>query len=214
MSVEAERHLPWRIAGSYLEACNCEAICPCRTVGGRPGGRSTYGVCMGALSWQIEAGSAGAVELDGLRVVLALRYDDDEPGSPWSFTLYVDERADARQREALEGIYLGRLGGTPEQQFPWVWKHSELLEVRHVGIEIDHTPGRGWFRAAGAVEVRIREPLDDTQPVTCVIPGHHRPGREVIAELLRVEDRPLEFELSGKCGYEATFDYSSAGGAG
>jgi hypothetical protein len=214
MSVEAEPYLPWRVAGSYLEACNCEAICPCRTVGGRPGGRSTYGVCEGALSWQIEAGSAGALELDGLRVVLALRYDDDEPGSPWNFTLYVDERGDHRQREALEGIYLGRLGGTPEQQFPWVWKHSELLGVRHVAIELDHSPGRGWFRAGGAVELRVREPLDDTESVTCVIPGHHRSGREVIAELLRVEDRPLEFELSGRCGYEATFDYSSAGGAG
>jgi hypothetical protein len=44
-----------------------------------------------------------------------------------------------------------------------------------------------------------------------VIPGHHRSGREVIAELLRVDDRPLEFELSGKCGYETTFDYSSSG---
>jgi hypothetical protein len=30
----------------------------------------------------------------------------------------------------------------------------------------------------------------------------------VIAELLSVEDGPLEFELSGRCGYEATFDYS------
>jgi hypothetical protein len=45
--------------------------------------------------------------------------------------------------------------------------------------------------------------------VTCVIPGHHRSGREVLAELLSVEDGPLEFELSGKCGYEATFEYSS-----
>jgi len=26
--------MSWRIAGRYLEACNCEAICPCRRVGG------------------------------------------------------------------------------------------------------------------------------------------------------------------------------------
>ena len=35
---------PWSIAGSYLEACNCEAICPCRRIGGVSGGRSTFGV--------------------------------------------------------------------------------------------------------------------------------------------------------------------------
>jgi hypothetical protein len=206
------KYVPWRIAGSYLEACNCEAICPCRTVGARKGGRSTEGVCMGALSWQIDEGAAGAESLAGLRVVLALRYDDDEPGSPWDFFLYLDARATDAQREALEGIFLGRLGGTAEVQFPWVWKESRLLGVRPVAIEIDHTPGRGWFRAGGEVSVRVREPLGDTEAVTCVIPGHHRPGREVLADRLAVDDGALAFELSGKCGYESSFAYSSAEG--
>ena len=30
----------WQLAGTYLEACNCEAVCPCRRIGGRAGGRS------------------------------------------------------------------------------------------------------------------------------------------------------------------------------
>jgi hypothetical protein len=33
----------WRVRGSYFEGCNCEAICPCRSVGGRPGGPSSFG---------------------------------------------------------------------------------------------------------------------------------------------------------------------------
>jgi hypothetical protein len=203
------RQHPWKISGSYLEACNCEAICPCRTVGDRKGGRSTEGVCLGALSWQIEEGSAGEADLSGFRVVLALRYDDDEPGSPWDFVLYIDERATGSQRDALEGIFLGRLGGTPNRQFPWVWKESRLLEVRQVSIEIDHTPGGGWFRAGGQVTVRVREPVASPEKVTCVIPGHHRRGREVIAERLAVSDGTLHFEMSGRCGYESDFAYSS-----
>jgi hypothetical protein len=209
MAIDAGSYLPWRISGSYLEACNCEAICPCRSIGGRKGGRSTYGTCLGSLSWQIKEGAAGEVGLADMRTVLALRYHDDEPGSPWSFVLYLDQRADERQSEALESIFLGRLGGTPERQFPWVWKPSDLLRVRQVEIEVDHTPGRGWFRAGSEVTVRVREPVADQEPVTCVIPGHHRPGREVVADLLRVEDGPLEFELTGRCGYESSFDYSS-----
>ena len=101
METDLASYLPWRISGTYLEACNCEAICPCRRIGGRSGGRSTYGVCLGSLSWQIEEGEAGELDLAGMRAVLANRYDDDEPGSPWTFALYVDERADERQREAL-----------------------------------------------------------------------------------------------------------------
>jgi hypothetical protein len=209
MSADLGSYLPWRISGTYLEACNCEAICPCRRIGGRQGGRSTEGVCLGSLSWQVEEGEAGGVDLVGMRAVLANRYDDDEPKSPWTFVLYLDERGDQRQIEALEGIFLGRLGGTPERQFPWVWKPSTLLGVRRVAIELDHTPGRGWFRAGGQVTVRVRERVDPQETVTCVIPGHHRSGGEVVADLLRVEDGPLEFELSGRCGYEATFEYSS-----
>jgi hypothetical protein len=33
----------------------------------------------------------------------------------------------------------------------------------------------------------------------------------LIADRLAVADRPLAFELSGKCGYESTFAYSSEG---
>jgi len=43
----------WRAQASYFEACNCEAICPCRSEGGRPGGPSSYGECFGALSWHV-----------------------------------------------------------------------------------------------------------------------------------------------------------------
>ena len=206
---DLDLYTPWRIADTYLEACNCEAICPCRRVGGQSGGRSTYGVCLGSLSWQIQDGHAGDVDLADMRAVLANRYDDDERGSPWSFVLYVDERADGCQREALEGIFLGRLGGTPEVQFPWVWKQSNLIAVRPVPIEIDHTPGRGWFRAGGEVSVRVLEPFAKQETVTCVIPGHDRSGREVIAQELSVEAGELDFEVFGMCGYEATFDYSS-----
>jgi hypothetical protein len=202
-------YLPWELQGTYLESCNCDAICPCRTIGGRKGGRSSYGICQGALSWRIESGAAGAVDLSGLNVVLASSYDDDEPGSPWSFYLYLDQRGSERQLESLTEIFLGRLGGTPLKQFPWAWKESDLMGVRTVPIEIDHTPGRGWFRAGGQVTVRIREPVPAQATTTCVIPGHHQPGREVFAETLAVADAPLAFELTDNCGYESNFAYSS-----
>jgi hypothetical protein len=164
---------------------------------------------MFALSWQIGSGHAGDVDLAGLRAVLAARYDDDEPGSPWSFYLHVDERGDDRQRDVLGEIFLGQLGGTPDKQFPWVWNASDLLGVRAVPIEIDHSPGRGWFRAGGHVTVRIDAPVEGDATVTCVIPGHDRTGRELHADLIAVEEAGLGFQFEAVCGYESTFAYSS-----
>ena len=35
-------------------------------IGGVAGGRSTYGICFGVLSWLVEDGHAGDVDLSGL----------------------------------------------------------------------------------------------------------------------------------------------------
>src|SRR5689334_16638245 len=114
--------LPIWIRGSYFESCNCDAIWPCRRIDGVPGGRSTHGECLGVLSWLVEDGSADGVDLSGLPVALALRYSDDEPGSPWTWVLYLDAGGSSDQLSALEDIFTGRRGGDAQSHFPWVWK--------------------------------------------------------------------------------------------
>ena len=200
--------MSWHISGTYFESCNCDAICPCRRVDGTPGGRSTHGECMGVLSWLIQEGAAGDVDLSGLPVALALRYSDDEPGSPWTWVLYVDGRASPEQRDSLEGIFTGRLGGDAERHFPWVWKPSNLVAVRPVEIEVDHTRRRQWLRVRDHASVRIRDRYAGDHAVTCVISGHERSGEELVADELVVEDGPLAFSYRGLCGYGSTFDYA------
>jgi hypothetical protein len=200
--------MSWSIRGSYFESCNCDAICPCRRIDGTPGGRSTHGVCMGVLSWVVEEGAADGVDLSGLRVALACRYSDDEPGSPWTWILYLDSRAANEQRAALEGIFTGRFGGDAETHFPWAWKRSELVAVRPVSIDVDHSRRRQRLRIRDHVSVRIRDRYDGGEAVTCVIPGHERAGEELVADELLVEDAELAFEYRGVCGYGSTFDYA------
>jgi hypothetical protein len=171
-------------------------------------GRSTHGVCDGALSWVIEEGSVGETDLAGLGVAIAIRFDDDEPGSPWDWVLYLDARGSDEQVEALEGIFTGRFGGDALEHFPWAWKESRLLAVRRVPIEVDHTPRRQWLRVRDHVTVRIRDRFPGEAAVSCVVPGHDRGGEELITEELRVADSGLEFELSGVCGYGSTFSYA------
>ena len=200
--------MSYRIQGTYLESCNCAAPCPCRRIDGVPGGRSTHGVCAGALSWSIAKGTAGGVDLGGLGVVMATHYSDDVEGSPWSYAMFVDERADALQGQTLWWIFSGALGGTVLDHFPWAWKPSDPLGFESARIEIDHTPGRGWFRVGRKVEVRVSAPHAGPETVTCVIPGHERSGRELVVEELHVDAGLLAFEYRGVCAYESTFDYS------
>ena len=200
--------MSWHIRGTYVESCNCDAICPCRKIDGVPGGRSTHGECLGVLSWLIEEGAADGTDLSGQPVALAIRYSDDEPGSPWTWILYLDASASAEQRAALEGIYTGALGGDAERHFPWSWKESELVAVRPVEIEVDHTRRRQRLRIRDHISLRIRDRYPGEETVTCVIPGHDRSGEELVADTLMVEDGPLAFSYSGTCGYGTTFAYA------
>jgi len=200
--------MSWTIRGTYFESCNCDPICPCRRIDGTPGGDSTHSVCIGVLSWLIEEGSADGTDLSGLPVALASRYSDDEPGSPWTWTLYLDARASDAQRDALEGIFTGRLGGDAERHFPWAWKESTLVAVLPVDIEVDHTRDRQWLRIRDRVSVRIRERWAGDETVTCVIPGHEQTGEELVTDELVIEDGPLSVSYRGVCGYGSTFDYA------
>jgi hypothetical protein len=199
----------WRIRGSYFESCNCEAICPCRMVGGVRGGRSTYGICFGVLSWLVEEGHAGAVDLSGLAAAFVIRYDDDEPGSPWSFVVHVDERGDEAQRQALAAILTGRLGGESVLRLPWVSKPSNLIEVRVSPIAIENGPGGHALRVGEGIRLEASRPFDTDEPVACGIPGYDHVGTELLADRLVVDDDPFAWELSGNCAFASSFDYAS-----
>jgi hypothetical protein len=200
---------PWRIAGDYLESCNCEAICPCRTIGGVPGGRSTHGICFGILSWRVAEGHAGAFDLGGLNAALVYRYSDDEERSPWDFVVHVDERGGEQQREALAEILVGRLGGRLILALPWVRKPAELLRVQASRIEIDRDGDARSLRVGDLARLRVSRPVEATERVSCIVPGHHQPGREHYADELVVSDDPFSWELAGNCAFVSVFDYAS-----
>jgi hypothetical protein len=63
------------------------------------------------------------------------------------------------------------------------------------------------LRIRDHISVRIRDRHEGDEAVTCVIPGHHRTGEELITDELVVDDEKLSFEYRGVCGYASTFDY-------
>jgi hypothetical protein len=171
------------------------------------GGRSTYGECVGVLTWVIDEGAAAGLSLAGRRVAMATRYHDDEAGSPWSYVLYLDVDADDRQRGVLARIFSGALAGDALLHFPWAWKPSVQLAVRPAAIDVSHEPRRQWLRIRDHVSVRVRGAWPGEETVSCVIPGHEQRGEELVVDELRVDDGPLRFDWSGNCGYAAPFDY-------
>ena len=197
--------LAWAVAGSYFEACNCLPICPCRQVGGREGGRSTFGVCDFALSWSIANGHAGELDLAGRQVVMVGSYNDDAPGSPWTVSLFVDDHANDGHAKALTDIFLGRVGGTPSRNYaPAI---QTVAGVHTARIELDHTRRHWRISVEAHVDVAADDVVSSDESVACGIPGLDRPGQELRTHILRVDADILTWEWSDRCGFATDFDY-------
>ncbi len=100
----------WHIAGDWFDTCNCSIPCPC-TFAQPP----TTGECEGILAWHIRNGDYGNVPLDGLSVMAVGKFVGNiwEGNTKVSMAIFIDERADERQRDALQMIFGGRVGGWP-----------------------------------------------------------------------------------------------------
>lgn len=100
----------WHIAGDWFDTCNCSIPCPC-TFAQPP----TTGECEGILAWHIRKGNYGDVQLDGLSVMAVGAFKGNiwEGKTKASMAMFIDERADPRQRNALQMIFSGRVGGWP-----------------------------------------------------------------------------------------------------
>jgi len=91
----------WHIAGDWFDNCSCAVACPC-TFAQPP----DNGFCESVLFWHIRRGQYGDVDLDGLSFVRVGRWE----GDLWagkvtgSAGLFIDERADERQAEALVAL--------------------------------------------------------------------------------------------------------------
>jgi len=91
------------LKGILLGACNCDWGCPCNFES-----RPTQGFCEGTYVWHVESGRYQGTNLDGTTFTLSTHF----PGAPHegnaTAIILIDERADERQRAAIEAMVRDR----------------------------------------------------------------------------------------------------------
>ena len=99
-------------SGASRATGSTRASIPCPCTFAQP---PTTGDCEGILAWHIRKGNYGDVRLDGLSVMALGAFKGNlwEQQTKASMAMFLDERADERQREALQMIFGGRVGGWP-----------------------------------------------------------------------------------------------------
>jgi hypothetical protein len=199
---------PWKVTGSYFEACNCDVACPCVFLS-----PPTSGDCTVLLTWHIDRGQFGEVNLDGFNAALAAYSPGHMLQTKWKVALYVDERANQEQRDALTQIFSGQAGGHLANLGPLI---GEVLGVKAAAIEY-RSEGKGRsMRLADFAEAEIEglagqdggDVTIASHPFTAV-PGF--PAVVAKSKQMNFSDYGLKWEVSSKNGFFSPFAYQSAG---
>lgn len=194
----------WDLTGTYFEACNCEAACPCIMMS-----PPTTGECTVLVAWHIDGGNFGSTKLDGLNVVLAAHSPGHMLQVKWNAAVYLDERASTAQQQALTQIFGGQAGGVPAVLCSFVGK---VLGVKAAPIEY-RTQGKQRSLAIPGVAAAEIEALLGQGDAEVTIQNHPiavSPGFPAVvakSKKLSYRDHGYEWEISGKNGFYAPFHY-------
>ena len=194
----------WSLKGQYFESCNCEAACPCTFLG-----PPTEGNCKLLASWHIEEGSFGDVKLQGLNVVLAVFSPGHMLKVKWKAALYLDERADQHQKDALTKIFAGQSGGPPAAIGPFI---GEVLGVKSVPIRFKVEGKKRSFVIPQIAQADIEgiAGQDGGDVVINNVPLMAVPGVPIVvarSKGFHYKDYGLDWNLSEKNGFYTNFRY-------
>src|SRR5919106_4185448 len=99
----------WKVNGDWFDVCKCNIPCPC-TFAQAP----SYGDCQGVLAYHINTCHYDETPLNGLNVIMVGGFK----GNIWAgeakeakMAFFFDERGNEKQREALQMIFMGKVGG-------------------------------------------------------------------------------------------------------
>jgi hypothetical protein len=193
----------WNVKGLQLDACNCEAMCPC-VVGNAP----TAAPCTVLFGYQIESGRKGDVTLDGLNVVRMNFSPGPVAKGNWRGAFYIDERANPAQREALSAIFSFQPGGAFAPQAGLL---AEMLGVKFVPITFE-AQARRWkmtIAGIGDADIIAIKGLDGKEIRIENLPQRPFPTVAAKSTHTAYKDFGLQWEISGKNGFYTPFAFSS-----
>jgi hypothetical protein len=203
----------WRLVGDWFDVCNCKVPCPC-TFAQAP----SEGYCNGILAWHIREGHYGDVPLGDLNVAAVGSFE----GNLWAgetkatFGIFLDERADEAQRDALQTIFGGHAGGWPAQFAAVI---GEVRGIEYAPIEFEIADDLAYWRAEvpGRLEARAEALTGPTSPPGSRVQVHNAPGAEVgpgqvatwgVATADRADAFGFEFDWPGRSSKHFPFDWT------
>ena len=195
----------WQLRGTVVVACNCDYGCPCNF-----NALPTQGKCEGGWTWHVDEGAFGGVALDGLNFSVYANWPGAIHEGNGEAVVLFDERADEAQRDAIETLVGGDVGG-PWGILAWTWPTVHGPYPVRYDVELAGLASR--IRAGDTLELEL-EPIRNPVSGAEVTPGAVLPEGIICkradfaaSKTFRVRDG-VEYDHSGKYTAVAPFEYA------
>ena len=194
----------WNLSGTYFEACNCDAACPCVFLSA-----PTEGECTVLVAWHIDQGGFGDVNLNGLNVVMAAHSPGHMLHTPWKVALYIDSNANENQQGALTQIFGGQAGGVPAALGEFI---GEVLGVKNAAINYQQNGNTRGLEISGIAQATV-EGLPGQGGAEVTITNHPiavAPGYDAVvakSKTVTYNDYNYNWEFSDKTSFYSPFAY-------
>lgn len=198
--------ISWKLQGSYFETCNCATACPCVWLQ-----EPSEGDCKLLVAWHIDTGSFAGQTLDNLNVALACYAPEHMKNGNWQAALYIDERANEAQTDAITQIFSGQQGGHLAILMSFV---GEVLGIKKVSIDYQEEGNTRRLSIPGIAQAEIESIQGITggessisNPPLCVVSSH--PSTVAKSNHYQYQDFDKDWQFSERNGYYSAFTYQS-----
>jgi len=167
----------WKASGDWFDVCKCNIPCPCEFAQA-----PTYEECDGILAYHIKKGNYGDIPLDDLNVLALGSFK----GNIWTgdgltrvnMAIFFDEKANEKQREALNMIFSGRAGGFMAEFAKLI---GEIRGIEYASIKFELADDLSYWNAEipGKILARAEALTGPTTPPGKRVQTINPPGSEV-----------------------------------
>jgi hypothetical protein len=197
----------WWAEGLLFENCNCQLLCP---------GHLSFKQlcdqerCLGIWALAFGDGRFEETPLGGLNAAILWDSPRHMIAGNWTTALFVDERADLRQREAIETILAGRAGGPWQVLARFV---GTRLDTRALPIHLEDTgrTKRMWADGLFDTSIEAIRGKDKTQEAVLsnVFNQIHAPTQVLALGKTRCTDGRLPFTTEGTHALSSRFSWKA-----
>ena len=144
----------YKVEGRLLEACSCDAPCPC-WIGDDP----DKGTCDALVAYHYDKGHFNGIDVAGLTLALVTHIPGNALAGNWQVAVHVDSKATPEQKEAILAAHTGQLGGPLADLAPLIGK---VLGVYDTPVRFDIVKGKGTINVGDVVSAEM-QPATDAQ---------------------------------------------------